>query len=115
MSSVLTAQQTSRTTSFVLSYSLTSTNTTTRWPAFLMHDTAQFFIKAPGSLPLCKASLLMVLELAEELGVAEVFMCVPKHGRNTDELVTEFASLAFTVLSPRTQPMEEFVVLRFDF
>lgn len=74
----------------------------------------QFFVKAPGSLPICKASLLMVLELAEQCGVSEVLMCVPK-GSSCDAIVTEFSSLDFKVLSPRTQSMPEFVIMRFHF
>jgi len=107
---VLTAQLSTSldVTSFVL------TQSGEKLTAFLVHSSYQLFIKSPEA-ELSKSSLLTLLELAEELGVQEVFVCIPSASENCDLLVSEFVSLDFELLSPRSQPTTEFVVLRFDF
>jgi len=115
MNSMFTAQQhtDAEITSFVLTH--TQGTNTTRWSAFLLHETRQFFIKAPLSLPVNKESLVTVLAFAEGLGVSDALICVQKDCANCDKLVAELAAMDFKILSARSQPMSEFVVLCFDF
>jgi len=112
---VLTAQLSTslEVTSFVLTQS--GSNTFEKWSAFLVHSSNQLFIKAPDAAALSKSSLLTLLELAEEIGSQEVFVCIPSTSSNCDSLIGEFVSMDFELLSPRSQPSTEFVVLRFDF
>jgi hypothetical protein len=101
-------------TNFVLSYTGVGSMTTTRWSAFFLHSSKQFFFKSPSTLPLDKASLVCLLDLAEELGAVDAFACVPKCG-DCERLAFEFAGMDFKLLSPRLQPLKEYVLLRFTF
>jgi len=86
-----------------------------RWSAFYLHSSNQFFIKPPMRVPLCKQSLLSLLDLAEQLQAAEVFVCLPCASPTCDALVAEFVSMDFHMLTTRSQLNPEYVVLRFDF
>lgn len=112
--SVLSSQLSSlEVTNFVLTQS--ASNSAENWNAFMLHSSNQFFVKVPDVKQLSKSSLLTLLGLVEELGVHEVFVCVPATSVNCDYLVSEFVSLDFELVSPRSQPIPGFVVLRFDF
>jgi len=112
VSSVFTAEHSDalETTYFVL-----NNQGAARWTAFLFHSTNQFFIKAPALKMMSKESLLMLLDLAEELGVADAFVCVPRNGPDCEKLVAEFLNLDFVMVSPISELSNEFVLLRFQF
>jgi hypothetical protein len=86
-----------------------------RWSAFMIHSSKQLFITSQSPLPLCKQSLVAVLDMAEQLGVSEAFVCVARDTPETATLTSEFSSMGFKMLSPRLQPLSQYVVLRFDF
>jgi len=86
-----------------------------RWSAFHIHSSNQFFIKPPMRVPLCKQSLLSLLDLAEQLQASEVFVCLPRDCGTCDALVAEFVSMDFHLLASKSQINPEYVVLRFDF
>jgi len=113
--SVLTAQHSEdlEISSFVLTSD--KSGGISRWSAFYMHNTNQFFIKPPMRVPLCKQSLLYLLDLAEQLQAAEVFVCLPQNSVTCEPLVAEFVSMDFHVLASKSQINPEYVVLRFDF
>jgi len=85
------------------------------WSAFMVHPSKQLFVTSQSPLPLCKASLVAILDMAEQLGVSEAFVCIPKDKPETAKLTSEYSSMGFKILTPRQQPMTNFVVLRFDF
>jgi len=111
VSSVFTAEHSDalETTYFVL------TQGTARWTAFLFQGTNQFFIQAPALKMLNKESLLMLLDLAEELGVVDAFVCVSRTGPDCEKLVAEFLNLDFVMVSPISELSNEFILLRFQF
>eukprot|EP00301_Raphidiophrys_heterophryoidea_P023982 c7647_g1_i1.p2 GENE.c7647_g1_i1~~c7647_g1_i1.p2 ORF type:complete len:121 (-),score=27.20 c7647_g1_i1:512-874(-) len=112
LSSVFTAEHSDalETTYFVL-----NRQGTTRWTAFLLHSTNQFFIKAPSLNAMNKESLLMLLDLAEELGVADAFVCVSRNSPDCEKLVSEFLNLDLVMVPPCSELNDEFVLLRFEF
>jgi len=81
----------------------------------MVHLTKQLFLTSQSPLPLCKVSLVAMLDTAEQLGVSEAFVCIRRNSPETAVLVSEFASMGFKNLSPRLQPLKDFIVLRFDF
>lgn len=112
ISSVFTAEHSDalETTYFVL-----NRQGTARWTAFLLHSTNQFFIKAPALKSMDKESLLMLLDLAEELGAADAFVCVSRNSSDCEKLVAEFLNLDFTMAPSCSELSNEFVLLRFEF
>lgn len=86
-----------------------------RWSAFMVSSTKQLFLTPQSGLPLCKVSLVAMLDMAEQLGASEAFVCLLRGAPETPVLATEFSSMGFKALSPRQQPLENFSVLRFDF
>jgi len=113
--SVLTSQHSDdlEISSFVLTSD--KSGNISRWSAFYLHNSNQFFIKPPMRVPLCKQSLLSLLDLAEQLQASEVFVCLPRASPNCDAVVAEFVSMDFHMLTTRSQINPEHVVLRFDF
>jgi N-acetylglutamate synthase-like GNAT family acetyltransferase len=81
----------------------------------MVPSSKQLFLTSQSPLPLCKISLVAILDLAEQLGVSEAFVCITRETAETAEMTSEFTSMGFKILSPRSQPMAKFVVLRFDF
>jgi len=112
LSSVFTAEHSDalETTYFVLNQQCGA-----RWTAFLLHSTNQFFIKAPALKNMNKESLLMLLDLAEELGVTEAFVCVSRSSPDCEKLVSEFQHLDFVLVPPCSELSKEFLLLRFEF
>jgi len=102
-------------TAFAVCVELPDSKTSSLWSAFIIHSTNQMFLTSQSSLPLCKQSLVAVLDMAEQLGVYEAFVCVLRDMPESVVLVSEFTSMGFKNLSPRLQPVIEFTVLRFDF
>jgi len=86
-----------------------------RWSAFMVASTKQMFLTPQSGLPLCKVSLVAMLDMAEQLGASEAFVCLRRGTPESSVLAVEFSSMGFKNLSPRQQPFDEFVVLRFDF
>jgi len=86
-----------------------------RYSAVALHSTNQFFIKAPSMSNFCKTSLIHILEFAEQLGISEAFVCVPRRSIDCDELVEEVLKLDFSLVSPRSELGAEFVLMRFQF
>lgn len=97
-------------TSFVL-----NTQGKAHWTAFLLHSTNQFFIKAPSHKSMCKESLLVLLDLAEELGAADAFVCVSRNSADCDKVVAEFLNLDFVMVPPCSELNNELILLRFEF
>jgi len=102
-------------TTFAVSVKPTDAQSASLWSAFIIHSSKQMFLTSQSSLPLCKQSLVAVLDMAEQLGVYEAFVCVLRDTIESAVLVREFTSMGFKNLSPRLQPMTDFSVLRFDF
>jgi len=102
-------------TTFAVSVELPDSKKSSLWSAFIIHSTNQMFLTSQSSLPLCKQSLVAVLDMAEQLGVHEAFVCVLRDMPESAVLVSEFTSMGFKHLSPRLQPVVDFTVLRFDF
>jgi len=102
-------------TTLVLSVKPIGSQSASQWSAFMVHATKQLFITSLSPLPLCKQSLVAILDMAEQLGVSEAFVCIARDTSETSALTSEFTSMGFKILSPRLQPLSKFVVLRFDF
>jgi len=81
----------------------------------MVHSSKQLFLTSKSPLPLCKLSLVALMDFAEQIGVYDVFVCILRNSSETDKLISEFTSMGFKNLSPRLQHLSEFVVLRFDF
>jgi len=81
----------------------------------MVHPSKQLFLTSQSPLPLCKVSLVAMLDMAEQLGVSEAFVCVKRNSPETTVFANEFTSMGFKILSPRLQPLHDYVVLRFDF
>jgi len=117
MDSVLTALKCRNTDITLLAVNVipSEVQVASRWSAFMVHLTKQLFLTSQSPLPLCKVSLVAMLDTAEQLGVSEAFVCIRRNSPETAVLVSEFASMGFKNLSPRLQPLKDFIVLRFDF
>jgi len=102
-------------TVFAITVEPVGSNKVSHWSAFIVHSSKQIFLTSESSLPLCKQSLVAVLDVAEQLGVYEAFVCVLRDTPDSAVLVDEFSSMGFKHLSPRLQPLPDFTVLRFDF
>lgn len=75
--------------------------TVARWNAFMTHKDQQFFIEAPSMLtPPSKESLVSLLELAEDLGCRNAYVCIEKNNPKLSELIRVFLYLGFQMLDP---------------
>eukprot|EP00871_Galdieria_phlegrea_P000357 jgi/Galph1/1321/GphlegSOOS_G5994.1 len=73
------------------------------WNAFVTKD-RQLFVEAPEVLtPPSKDTLICLLELAEELGCLQAFVCVNKQYTHFRELIRTFTYLGFALVNPREQ------------
>lgn len=73
------------------------------WNAFVTKD-RQLFVEAPEVLTApSKDTLICLLELAEELGCLQAFVCVNKQYKHFRELVRTFTYMGFALVSPREQ------------
>ncbi|EME26407.1 uncharacterized protein Gasu_59690 [Galdieria sulphuraria] len=73
------------------------------WNAFVTKD-RQLFVEAPEVLTSpSKDTLICLLELAEELGCLQAFVCVNKEYKHFRELVRTFTYMGFALVSPREQ------------
>jgi len=101
-------------TTFFVVTRTTSTHIS-RWTALLLHSTNQFFIKAPPLTDSFEETLVMMLDLAEELRATDAFLCVPVGATDCEDIVSELLRLDFTLVSPCKGVSSEFEVLRFQF
>lgn len=102
-------------TTFAVSVKPVDAPSASRWSAFMVHSSKQLFFTSQSPLPLCKQSLVAILDMAEQLGVSEAFVCIARDTPESAILTSEFSSMGFKMLSPRLQPLIKYVVLRFDF
>jgi hypothetical protein len=90
--------------------------TASRWTALLLHSTNQIFLKPPSSLDeRFQETLVELLDFSEALGVADVFVCVPRSQKDSSTMIELLRHLDFTVLPQQTQPSKDLTVLRFQF
>lgn len=86
------------------------------WSAMLLHSTGQFFIKLPqAGGGLCSETLLLLLDIAEEMGAVDAFVCVPRDSPSHDDDVNELLNLDFSRVAPREGLTDHFSIVRFEF
>jgi hypothetical protein len=103
------------TASFAVSVLPAGEKSPSNWNGFFLDASRQMFIKSMTTSPLCKLSLVTVLDMAEQLGASEAFVCLPHDTKDAALLVNEYSSMGFVQLSPRLTSLNDYIVLRFDF
>lgn len=95
--------------------------TVAHWNAFMTHKDLNFFIEAPSMLtPPSKESLVTLLELAEDLGCRNAFICVEKSNPKLSELLRVFMYLGFHLCDPSAlqkvvkKEVKDYILLGYD-